>query len=167
VPRQKGNLNCVYKQKFSAAERNRFYPFDIARTIKLASFRYHQKDYPIKNGAVIRDSLIEFKTLTEAQTNDLTDILYNNLYKTQPNYGLSTQCFLPRNAILFLDQSGQVKDYILICFHCDTHRESSHEINFGDEWIQKMEKLRQFFVSVGVQFGTDKNVEKYPGESFD
>jgi hypothetical protein len=22
-------------------------------------------------------------------------------------------------------------------------------------------------VSVGVQFGTDKNVEKYPGESFD
>jgi len=166
-PKQKGNLNCVHKEKFSTAERNRFYPFEVTSTVQLVSFRYHENDYPIKHSSVTKDSLIEFKTLSQSQTATLTDILYNNFYKKQPNYALSTQCFIPRNAILFLDQSGHMTDYILICFHCDTHKESSNKINFGDECSEKMEKLRQFFVSLGVKFGTDKDLQKYPGESFE
>ena len=42
LPKPKGNLNCVYKKKYSATQRNKFYPFNIADTIKLASFRYHK-----------------------------------------------------------------------------------------------------------------------------
>ena len=164
--KQKGNLNCVYIQKYSAAERNGFYPFN-SDTIKLISFRYHASNYPIKGDTVLVDSLIDIKTLKKGQTNQLTDIFYNNYFKGQPNYGISTQCFIPRNAILFFDKSGRLENYILICFHCNTHRESSKKINLGDECLQKMEKLRQFFVSVGIEFGTDKTVQKYPGETFE
>jgi hypothetical protein len=30
-----------------------------------------------------------------------------------------------------------------------------------------MEKLRRFFISKGIQFGTDKNIDGYPGENPD
>jgi hypothetical protein len=65
-----------------------------------------------------------------------------------------------------LDKFGRLKEYILICFHCDRHEESSGKINYGDECIQKIEKLREFFVSRGLKFGTDTAIDAYPGENF-
>src|SRR5262245_45615325 len=82
--KQKGNLNCFYKQKYSSAQRSGFYPFN-SETIKLVSFRYHASNYPIKGDAILVDSLIDMKTLTTAQINQLTDIFYNNFFKAQPN----------------------------------------------------------------------------------
>lgn len=166
LPKPKGDHNCFYKSKFSETQRHQFYPFNIADTIKLISFRYHRYNYAIKGDTLLSDSLVEIKTLTNAEIIKLTDILYNNFYKKQPNYGSLTQCFFPRNAILFLDRFGRLKEHSLICFHCDRHKESSDKINFGDECTQKMEKLRQFFVSVGLKFGTDKTVDLYPGENY-
>jgi hypothetical protein len=167
LPKPKGDLNCFYKSKYSATQRSQFYPFNIADTIKLVSFRYHRHNYPIKGDTLLVDSLTEIKTLTKADVNNLTDILYNNFYKQQPNYGSLTQCFFPRNAILFYDKPGHLKESILLCFHCDRHEESSDRINFGSDCTQKMEKLRQFFVSSGLKFGTDKTIDIYPGESSD
>ncbi len=112
------------------------------------------------------DSLIEIKTLNKDETNDLTDILYNNFYKKRPNYGHITQCFFPRNAILFLDNAGSLKEYILLCFHCDRHEQSSENIQYGDDCAEKMEKLRAFFILKGITFGTDTSIERYPGENF-
>lgn len=163
----KGDLNCVYKPKYSATQRSQFYPFNIADTIKLISFRYHRHNYPINGDTLLVDSLIELKTLTKADINNLTDILYNNFYKQQPNYGSLTQCFFPRNAILFYDKAGHLIENILLCFHCNRHEESSDKINFGSDCTQKMEKLRQFFVSSGLKFGTDKTIDIYPGENSD
>ena len=163
----KGDLNCIYKKKYSTIQRSQFYPFNISDTIKLVSFRYHRLNYPIKGDTLFVDSLTEIKTLTEAEINNLTDILYNNFYKRQPNYGSLTQCFFPRNAILFYDKDGHLKESILLCFHCDRHEESSDKIDFGSDCIQKMEKLRHFFVSLGLKFGTDKAIDKYPGEKPD
>jgi hypothetical protein len=163
--KHRGNLNCFYQEKYSAAERNNFYPFNVD-TIKLVSFRYHESNYPVRGDTILIDSLIDIKTLTKAERNELTDILYNNFYRRDPNYGISNQCFIPRNAILFLDKYGHLSNYILLCFHCDTHQESSKKINFGDECLQKMEKLRQFFITTGVKFGTDITVQMYSGETF-
>ncbi|MES2777286.1 MAG: hypothetical protein V4722_24120 [Bacteroidota bacterium] len=164
LPRLKGNFNCIYKPKYSPAQRKKFYPFKIAATIKLVSFRYHNDNSPFKNDTLLTDSLVEVKSLTKTEVDGLTDILYNNFYKTQPNYGSLTQCFYPRNAILFLDRSGHLKEYVLICFHCDRHEESSDKIYFGNDCTQKMEKLRLFFVSAGIKFGTDRSIDLYPGE---
>jgi len=166
LPNPKGNLNCVYKKKYSATQRNQFYPFNIADTIKLASFRYHKHNYPIKGDTLLVDSLTEIKVLTTNDIDRLTDILYNNFYKLRPNYGSLTQCFFPRNAILFYDKAGHLKESILLCFHCDRHEESSDNINFGSNCTQKMEKLRQFFILSGLKFGTDKTIDIYPGENF-
>ena len=165
--RLKGDLDCSYQPKYSAAQRNHFYPFNLFDTVKLISFRYHFNESPIKGDSLLLDSLIEIKTLTKPEVSSLTDILYNNFYKRSPNYGTVTQCFFPRNAILFFDKSGKLQEYILICFHCDRHKESSDKIKYGDECTQKIEKIREFFVSKGLKFGTDKAVETYPGESFD
>ena len=167
LPKPKGDLNCFYKPKYSKVQRNQFYPFNISDTIKLVSFRYHRHNYPIKGDTLLIDSLTEIKVLTKAEINNLTDILYNNFYKQQPNYGSLTQCFFPRNAILFYDKVGQLKERILLCFHCDRHEESSDKIYFGSDCTQKMEKLRQFFVLSGLKFGTDKTVDLYSGESPD
>jgi hypothetical protein len=165
--KQKGNLNCIYKQKYSVTQRDKFYPFSIADTIKFVSFRHHRNNYPIKNNILSTDSLVEIKVLTKNETNGLTDILYNNFYKKNPTYGSTTQCFFPRNAILFYDKSGHLKESIVLCFHCDRHQESSDKIDFGSDCTQKMEKLRLYFIALGLNFGTDRNINLYPGEISD
>lgn len=167
IPKPKGDLTCFYKPKYSATKRNQFYPFNIADTIKIISFRSHSNNYPIKGNTLIIDSLTEIKTLTTSERNGLSDILYNNFYKKRPNYGTLTQCFYPRNAILFYGKSGQLKESILLCFHCNRHQESSENVYFGSDCDQKMEMLRQFFISSGLKFGTDKTIELYPGENPD
>src|ERR1700730_6408998 len=70
----KGDLNCIYKFKYSIVQRNKFYPFNIADTIKLVSFHYHRNNYPIKSDTLIVDSLVEIKTLSMPEINILTDI---------------------------------------------------------------------------------------------
>jgi hypothetical protein len=167
LPKYRGDQSCVYKTKYSVTQRNQFYPFSLADTIKLVSFRYHNHNYPIKGDTVLVDSLIETKVLTEAEKNSLTDLLYNNFDKQHPNYGSIISCFTPRNAILFTDKSGQTKEYILICFHCDNFEASSNKVTLGDDCTEKMEKLRQFFITKQVVFGTDKEVDLYPGEESD
>jgi hypothetical protein len=167
LPKLKGDLNCFYKPKYSAKKRGEFYPFNIADTIKLVSFRHYRHNYPIKGDTLLTDSLIEIKTLTKNETNDLTDILYNNFYKKRPNYGSMTQCFFPRNAILFYDKNGHLKESILLCFQCDRHQESSDIVNFGNDCTQKMEKLRLYFITSGLNFGTDRTLYLYPGENSD
>jgi hypothetical protein len=111
--------------------------------------------------------LIEVKGLSKTETNNLKDILYNIFYRKQHNYCSMTQCFFPRNAILFYDKLGHLKEYILICFHCSMQEVSSNKIYFGSNCIQKMDNLQQFFISSGLKFGTDKTIELYPGEISD
>lgn len=166
-PKLKGDANCIYKAKLNAAQRKKIYPFNIADTVKLVSFHYHRKNYPVTKDSLITDSLIEVRTLSKQGIDSLTDILYNNFYKLQPNIETSTQCFFPRNGIVFMDKRGIVKEYILICFHCATHDESTDKVNFGDHCDQKVEKLRKFFINEGLSFGTDKGVNQYPGEGSD
>ncbi|MFT3935842.1 MAG: hypothetical protein QM726_19595 [Chitinophagaceae bacterium] len=164
VPKLKGDLNCFYKRKYSPIQRTYFYPFNIKGSIELVSFRYHKRNCPVEPGALLTDSLIERKVLSLTEIDSLTDILYNNFYKQRPNYLSLTQCFSPRNAILFYDKAGRLKENILLCFHCSRHEESSDKVNFGSDCIQKLEKIRQFFISVGVHFGTDIENNFYAGE---
>jgi hypothetical protein len=141
-----------------------FYPFGAAEKVKLVSFRFHRNNYPVRRDSLLVDSLIETRTLTKNQLIKLTDILYNNIYRAQPNYGVTTLCFFPRNAILFFDRTGKLIEYINICFHCDNYGSSSDKIWLGDNCEQKMDKLRKFFVSAGVLFGTDPHIDQYLGE---
>ncbi len=165
ITRQKGDLNCVYKPKYSSVERRKFYPFNVYHNVKIGSFRYHKDIDLIKGFKTLNDSLLKSRLLTYNEIDALTDILYNNHYKKKPNYGSVIQCFYPRNAILFYDEAGNVRESILLCFHCDRHENSADRINFGDNCSQKMEKLRLFFISLGFNYGTDRSIDSYPGEN--
>lgn len=167
VIRLKGNLNCLYKNKFSAEKRKKNYPFNIADTVKIVSFRYHFNNYPIDSNTFITDSLIDIRTLNESEVDVMTDIIYNNFYKRKPNYLEVAGCFWPRHAILFIDDKGKLLESVLICFSCDRYRLSSKNIDFGDRCLQKMNKLKSFFKLKGIKFGLDKEHGLYPGETSD
>lgn len=159
LPKLKGDLTCYYKQKYSADQRGQFYPFSVADTIKLVSFHSHYDNYPVKGDSLVVDSLIEIKNLMQPEVDTLTDILYNNFYRSKPNYGTRTLCFSPQNAILFIDKKGQLKESVLIGFSCRMYETSSLKVNMGDNCREKMDKLRLFFISKGLLFGTDMNME--------
>lgn len=165
--KHKNKAACRYRNKYSAKQRRQFYPYNITDTVKLVSFRYHKNNYPVQGNSLVIDSLIESKSLTDEDITKLTDIFFNSFYKTRPDYGSLKQCFFPRNAILFFNNQGMLKSYILICFHCSRYERSSDEIYMGDNCTEKMEMLRQFFISKGVEFGAGMNNVIYPGEVSD
>lgn len=160
-----GNLNCHYKAKYTAKQRRTFYPFSIADTVKLVSFRFNKNNIVVRKDSVLKDSLIEVKTLNSSQVEKLTDILYNNFYKQQPNYADRPLCqYTPRHAILFIGSDGKVKEFITLCFHCMEYRCSAKRVEMGDDCSQKMEKLYRFFFAEGIRFGTNRHIYEFPGE---
>jgi hypothetical protein len=151
--------NCIYRNKYSETERLKFYPFNVADTIKLISFRYHDNNYPVDKEHIITDSLVEQKVLDREEVARLTDILYNNGPNKPGKSRSIVDCFEPRNAVLFIDKAGKLKEYMLICFHCRRIESfSSEKIGTWDDCDQKSEMIRQFFVAAGVKFGTDLTI---------
>lgn len=156
---------CVYSKRYSDAARLHFYPFSNYTTIKLVSYRYHGNNSPLKGNRVIDDSLIEKVTLSKKDILALTDVLYNNYPKGEVPLAEPLCTFMPRNAILFFDTKKQLREFLVICFHCSDYKKSSEKVNTGDDCMEKLEKLRKLFVTKGVKFGTNKNIERYPGET--
>jgi hypothetical protein len=111
--------------------------------------------------------LIEQRTLRDKELDRLSDVLYNYSYRRRTNIDIVKMCFFPRNAIVFLDKAGKVKEYILLCFHCSEHATSSQKVRWGDNCDGKMDMLAQLFQRAGVAFGTDKSVTEFPGETSD
>jgi len=151
--------SCIYKRKYSEAERLKFYPFNLADTIMLVSFRYDHDIYPLDQHQFLYDSLIEKRVLSKTEIEQLTDILYNNVAKKHGNIGYLTQCFDPHNAILFIDKTGRLREYLLICFLCDRYEASSDQIELWDPCNEKIEMMRGFFVSTGIKYGTISTLE--------
>ncbi len=158
--------NCIHKSKYTITQRLRHYPFNRSDKVILASFRYHDKNYPIKNGKVIYDSLIEHKILSKQEVIELTDVIYNNVYKKFSGVGSITMCFFPRNAIIFIDKNGNAVETIWICFQCS--RYESYSDRFGllaNNCEQKLDLIKKFFVKQRLDYGTDGNRTNYPGET--
>jgi hypothetical protein len=151
--------SCIYKRKYSEAVRLKFYPFNISDKIMLVSFRNDENKYPIGQHHVSYDSLLENRVLSKAEIGQLTDILYNNVAKNHGNIGYLNMCFEPHNAILFVDKTGRLREYLLICFLCDRYVASSYHIKLWDPCNQKIEMIRSFFVSAGIKYGTNSTME--------
>lgn len=156
--------NCIYNNKYSESQRLGFYPLNVSDTIKLISFRYHKNDYPVQRGHIVNDSILEVRILNETSINKLTDILYNYVSNKQGNIRPDKSCFEPRNAILFIDRVGQVREYALISFSCDQFEISSNRIEKWDPCFQKSQMILRLFVSTGIKYGTDLAIHNYPGE---
>lgn len=159
------NHNCIKKNATSFTTRLKKYPFNLSSQVQLVSFKRDtinskqgdiRDSLPRMNDTICYSKLYEVKNLTLVQVDQLTDILYNYGYSGPIHIGYSSNCYIPRNAILFLDNNGKVIEYIEICFECSETRQSSSKISLGDMCEQKMEMLKGFFKKVGVEYGVTK-----------
>lgn len=111
----------------------------------------------VENQKLNYSSLIELQELDSKQINKLTNLIFNTRVKKPNNYaypGLS--CYSPRNALVFYDKDGNVFDYLEICFECKHFESKNGKISIGHFCNQKYDLLRQFFIDLGIQYGTDK-----------
>jgi hypothetical protein len=180
---------CFHQNKYSALQRRNFVPFNKALTVKLISFDVdNEPNRPVyyDNGKFIEgdttkwDTVLvltpiaknnfslnlrkvkEIKTLTTADVDALTEIMYNIgetpvkgdfLEIADPGYS----CYNPRNAILFMDINGQITHYIEICFECHRYYFSSSKMRSIAYCTQKMDLLKQFFLKKDIRLGTIRN----------
>lgn len=160
---------CGKVYALQPTERRKKNPFSKASTIQLVSFKnnstdelnYYKDSLPRMNDTVCYSKLFEVITLRSSQIDILTDLLYNYGKKTTytPPKGVFLtgsipSCYNPRNAILFIDQNNRVSDFIEICFKCDDWRTSSKKIDLGESCTDKLKLLKQFFLEVGINYGT-------------
>ncbi|MCG7753492.1 hypothetical protein [Flavihumibacter cheonanensis] len=159
-----GNPNCIYKLTYNPTERLQLFPFVSAHEVWLVSFPYFfDKNIPLLSfDRLAIDSSIfkETAKLTAGAVDSLTDILYNLSYSHQIDslngypilYAVGEKdCYMPRNAILFIDLKGKTFGYIELCFECNRHRESSKAIQTGDFCLQKYNQLKLYFIQHSVK----------------
>ncbi|WP_295202167.1 hypothetical protein [uncultured Chryseobacterium sp.] len=117
---------------------------------------YESLKKPVKLKEVIShgdlNAIQQSKTLTVAETFELTKLLFNTCGKfTGGNYRIS-KCFFPRNAILFYNENDEVFDFLEICFECDRIEalsDKATEINYMCDTFFR--KLESFFRNKGLQ----------------
>jgi hypothetical protein len=107
----------------------------------------------------------EMKALTARGISSLTDILYNVGYTPVKNLTLEisdpgAKCYEPRNAILFINEKGNVTQYLEICFSCMKHYWSSSKVADIEYCDNKYELIRKFFLAQGVKYGADPKTIK-------
>lgn len=146
IPMKNGsNLNPNYKP-VSLANRLKKFPFKNAVTIEIISFNLEadaettdlvltsidttlQNSSKKENAGFVKLSTIvtqrdfekinQRKKLTLNEIDNLTDILYNTCPKYSLNSYYESGCYNPRNAILFYNESGEIYEYLEICFECN------------------------------------------------
>lgn len=153
------NHNCLYQNKFTSRQRLEIFPFSKSSKIQIVSFDKPDSiivggEIPIKNNVVDYSKLIDVKTLSSTQIDTLTDILYNYIYKGTFFTFFKSNCYNPKNAILFIDNLGRVYAFIELCFECNAFRTSDETVQVGDFCDQKYDMLKSFFARLGVAFGT-------------
>ncbi len=160
------NHNCIKKSVISLTERLEKYPFNVASRIVFGSFEHgtyllsghmeEQDNKPVGNDSIIYSKLKEVKTVTRFQIDQLTDLFYNYGYKGPLSSFSEAGCYMPRNAVLFLDERGKIVEIIEICFECGKMYASSDKMSFGEMCDQKMEMLFNLFRKAGITYGITK-----------
>lgn len=147
------NHNCVHKSKISFSSICKKYPYNETSIIQLVSF--DEQNLPMQNDSVAYSRLKEVKTLTLWQVDTLSDIFYNVGFGGLTLSEVKTNCYNPRNAVSFLNNSGKVFAFLELCFECEDFRPSSENIYFGDKCNQKYLKLKKIFQNSGINYGTE------------
>ncbi|HJW15781.1 MAG TPA: hypothetical protein VJ499_01595, partial [Flavisolibacter sp.] len=140
-------------------ERLKIYPFSKASKVQLVSFKKPGSivmggHIPLKKGIVNNTKLNEIITLNKIQVDSLKSLLYNVGYRGVFFTEVDIKCYNPRNAIVFVDESGKGFEYIELCFECMKNMLSSKKVNAGDFCEQKYELLENYFKEAGIRYGT-------------
>jgi hypothetical protein len=168
LPTNKANLKAN-TTKYTLTQRLAFYPFAKASSVQFVSFgllmdsteRKVESNYkiPLKNDSIDYTKMDQVKSLTLKQIDTLTDILYNTCSRQQIADFSEAGCYFPRNAILFLDTTGQPFEYLEICFECNRTRKSSPSRNEGDLCDYAYNDLQNFFRKLNL-FTSGRELKK-------
>jgi len=151
------NSHCLHTNKYNAAQRKQFYPFNQTEFISIISFQDTISEFsshlPLKEVVIDMGMVKEEVKLSLKDIDKLTDLFYNTGY-TSKKYGVITtrmSCYDPHNAILFFNKERKVISFIEICFDCHRTRASSENVHFGENCTEKFDKLKDFFTSNGIK----------------
>ena len=175
------DLKCDKLSKYSSEELKMLFPFKDAKSVRLASFKQPQDD-SISEDIHLKDRVIEkfyskndkgeskfdsskvytkqwyeFADLEGDDKVELSNIFFNYGFKKQPDYEIVSQCYLPRNALLFYNSNGQVYSAIEICFECERIEVYPNTLDIGDWCSEKINMIRSFFIKHGIKYGTIEN----------
>lgn len=172
IETERNNHNCSRNSDLSLQERLRKYPFNAAAQTRLVSFdgdgmihitgnefTFSLFDPELLMPGETEASKIRYlkvnetKSLTSAQIDTLTDILYNYGFAGPIHAERTMECYNPHHAILFLDNKGKAVAFIEICFTCSQTRESNDDISLGEQCEQKFDMLKALFKAVGIEQG--------------
>ncbi|OXB04428.1 hypothetical protein [Flavobacterium pectinovorum] len=159
------NAQCIRTKNLSEKERLTHFPFSKAAQIKIISFKdksdgtlgHDLMNY--MNSIVIgKDTLAsnlydEITNLTPQQINQLTDIIFNYSHKKEPYAIAQAGCYMPRNAIFFLDDNNTIIAWLELCFGCDNYRTSDKKLTIGEYCDQKYDMLKSIFKEAKIQYG--------------
>ncbi|WP_264530880.1 hypothetical protein [Flavobacterium sp. N502540] len=164
---------------FNLSKRINSYPFNKTSQIKIISYNlnsdgmtriskvtYNKEtgrtvttlDYnigielPINNlDSLSLKNVTQIKTLNLSQVEKLSDILYNTCSRLNTNCSqIIRGCYLPRNAILFFDETGKVFECLELSFECKT-KETFGKIENLDLSDYMYNDLEKYFNEMGIR----------------
>ena len=152
------NKHCIHRYKFPLTQRLTNFPFNKTKEVRVVSFGEKKNsmgnEIPKKRNQVNLSKLKESITLNAIQIDSLSDIIYNTGYKGI-FYSFEEGCYIPRNAILFIDSTGRVFEYIELCFQCGGYKISSKKVKAGEFCLEKYSLLELFFKKAGIKYGIE------------
>lgn len=161
---EQNNLDlCFKKKKINSENRLKIYPFNVASLIKFVSFKnletqdgetfYYSHSIPKLNGKIDVEKLLEIKAANVSEIDSLTNILFNYGLKRKSNTIEPVGCYEPRNAILFYNSSGEVFEYIEICFQCRQMYYGNNKTDIVENCWLKLDLIKEIFLKSGIKFG--------------
>lgn len=131
--------------RFNIKERRAFYPFNVAKQVKLVSFNVLDYGLPTTKKSVNVSKLHQVISLKQPEIDSLTDILYNTRARYYILKMSTSGCYDPHNAVLFFDKNNKVFEYIEICFDCHQVRYSNEKVVVFDDCVYTFDDLKSYF----------------------
>lgn len=159
------NGKCIRTKNISEKERLLRFPFSESQQIKIVSFKGKPDEYPgqslIKhiNSIVLEKDTFrsefynETADLSAEQINKLSDIIFNFTYTRLPHEDAEVMCYMPRNAIMFLDSNNRIVAYLEICFGCNNYKSSDKRFSIGEYCNEKYDMLKSIFADSNIKYG--------------
>jgi hypothetical protein len=178
---EKGRQSCVFDEQYSAEQRRAFYPFYQAVRVELVAFKPSARNgihYATSNSdafgkpSVVKnetgltmnaDGTVEVRSVDERVTlggkevDELSNLLYNYRYRDANYQRNRANCYAPRNAIVFYNESGKPFAFLELCFECQDFEAFPSKIRTGEFCDGKWDALKALFRSAGVQYGVSSN----------
>lgn len=147
----KEKYDCMYK-KNSKVDVSKKYPFNLATKIIWVSWKSDEKEMPktIKDYTkeeIGWENFSDSISINQLNKGKLADILFNYKYAVKGTYDLSSKCYFPRDAVLFLDKTGKLIDYVEMCFECTDYRLMTIKWKF-DFCEGKLDLLKKYKTSL-------------------